>query len=42
MRELRADGCSYREIATVLHDEGRAPKRGNIWHPMTIRQVLNR
>ena len=42
MRELRADGKSYRDIATVLHDEGHSPKRGNIWHPMTIRQVLNR
>ena len=42
MRELRADGCSYREIATALQDEGHSPKRGTVWYPMTIRQGLNR
>ena len=31
MRELRAKGTSYREIASTLHEEGHAPKRGTIW-----------
>ena len=42
MRELRVGGCSYREIGAVLQAEGHSPKRGSVWHPMTIRQVLSR
>jgi Recombinase len=42
MRELRVGGCSYREIAATLQGEGYSPKRGTIWYPMTIRQVLTR
>ena len=42
MCELRHDGASYPGIATILHDEGHVPKRGTLWHPMTIRQVLRR
>jgi DNA invertase Pin-like site-specific DNA recombinase len=42
MHELRRSGASYRDIAAKLHAEGRQPKRGTIWHPMTVRQVLTR
>jgi DNA invertase Pin-like site-specific DNA recombinase len=42
MRDLRADGASYRRIAEVLQAEGRQPKRGTTWYPMTIRQALTR
>jgi DNA invertase Pin-like site-specific DNA recombinase len=42
MRQLRADGHSYRSIASILTTEGHMPKRGTTWHPMTIRQILSR
>ena len=42
MRELRGAGRSYRDIAARLHGEGHQPKRGTVWHPMTIRQILSR
>lgn len=42
MRQLRANGASYREIAAILRAEGRPPKRGNSWHPMTVARALNR
>src|SRR4051812_6331944 len=42
MRDLRGDGRSYRDIAAALQGEGHQPKRGAVWHPMTIRQILNR
>jgi DNA invertase Pin-like site-specific DNA recombinase len=42
MRELRGTGASYRDIAASLESEGHRPKRGRVWHPMTIRQILTR
>jgi len=42
MRELRQDGASYRRIADTLQTEGFRPKRGRLWYPMTIRQILTR
>jgi DNA invertase Pin-like site-specific DNA recombinase len=42
VRALRADGASYREIAALLTAEGYRPKRGRVWYPMTIRQILSR
>jgi DNA invertase Pin-like site-specific DNA recombinase len=42
MRELRAHGLSFREIASTLTGEGHQPKRGTVWYPMTIRQILAR
>jgi DNA invertase Pin-like site-specific DNA recombinase len=42
MRELRTDGASYRAIAERIATEGHLPKRGGVWHPMTVRQVLSR
>jgi len=42
MRELREQGASYRTVAATLQAEGHQPKRGATWHPMTVRQILNR
>ena len=42
MRDLRAEGGSYRKIAATLTKEGHQRKRGDVWHPMTIRQILAR
>jgi DNA invertase Pin-like site-specific DNA recombinase len=42
MRALREAGHSYREIAAALQGERHAPKRGTVWHPMTVRQILIR
>ncbi|MFF4354943.1 recombinase family protein [Streptomyces sp. NPDC001530] len=40
-RRLRdEDGLSYREIAAVLEAEGIRPKRGDRWHPETVRRML--
>lgn len=40
--ELRADGRSLREVATVLEAEGHLPKRGGRWHPETLRRAAQR
>jgi len=40
--ELRAQGHSLREIATVLKVEGHLPKRGGSWHPETLRRAAAR
>jgi DNA invertase Pin-like site-specific DNA recombinase len=42
MRALRAAGASYRGIAAVLTSDGYQPKRGKVWYPMTVRQILTR
>ena len=42
MTELRASGASLREIVSILTEEGKKPKRGERWHPETIRKVLAR
>jgi len=42
MRELREAGKSLRQIADHLNAAGHAPKRGGIWHPMTVGRVLAR
>lgn len=34
--ELKRDGASLREIATVLTEEGHKTKRGARWHPQTV------
>ncbi|NUK09497.1 recombinase family protein [Streptomyces lunaelactis] len=40
-RQLRdEDELSYREIAAVLDAEGLRPKRGERWHPETVRRML--
>lgn len=40
--ELRASGCSLREIATALNDAGERTAPGSIWSPMQIKRVLDR
>jgi len=42
MRELRGDERSYRDIAVARQAEGHRSKRGTVWHPMTVRQILSR
>ncbi|MCF3132429.1 recombinase family protein [Streptomyces olivochromogenes] len=40
-RQLRdEDELSFREIAAVLEAEGIRPKRGDRWHPETVRRML--
>ncbi|MEU1035481.1 recombinase family protein [Streptomyces mirabilis] len=40
-RQLRdEDELSFREIAAVLDAEGIRPKRGERWHPETVRRML--
>ncbi|MEU1940468.1 recombinase family protein [Streptomyces coeruleorubidus] len=40
-RQLRdEDELSYREICAVLETEGIRPKRGERWHPETVRRLL--
>ncbi|MGW1505533.1 recombinase family protein [Streptomyces mirabilis] len=40
-RQLRdEDELSYREIAAVLDAEGIRPRRGERWHPETVRRML--
>ncbi|GGN39218.1 hypothetical protein GCM10012285_16070 [Streptomyces kronopolitis] len=39
-RELRDAGASYREIAAALEVEKHQPRRGNQWHPQTVRRML--
>ncbi|HMF13108.1 MAG TPA: recombinase family protein [Gemmataceae bacterium] len=42
MRELYADGSSYRGIATLLEAEGILPKRGKRWAHTTVKSILTR
>ncbi|MFE2487192.1 recombinase family protein [Streptomyces mirabilis] len=40
-RQLRdGDELPYREIASILDAEGIQPKRGERWHPETVRRML--
>ncbi|MFF3354111.1 recombinase family protein [Streptomyces sp. NPDC002917] len=40
-RQLRdEDELSFREIAAVLEAEEIRPKRGERWHPQTVRRML--
>ena len=42
MRQLRAEGMSYRGIAVQLDDEGIQPKRGKRWIHTTVKSILTR
>jgi len=42
LRELHAEGLSYRGIATRLEAEGIPPKRGRRWAHTTIKSILTR
>ena len=37
--ELREAGCSYRQIVTVLNEEGRTTKHGRPWIAPTVRRT---
>lgn len=40
--ELHENGLSLRAIADTLTDEGHRPKRGERWHPQTLRKIIDR
>jgi DNA invertase Pin-like site-specific DNA recombinase len=40
--ELRASGASLREIARDLEWHSHQPKRGDRWHPETLRRIVDR
>jgi hypothetical protein len=42
MRRLRAEGTSFRGIATRLDREGIRPKRGRRWAHTTVKSILLR
>jgi DNA invertase Pin-like site-specific DNA recombinase len=42
IRELRADAHSLREIAATLTAEGYRPKRSEVWHPGSLRLIVQR
>jgi DNA invertase Pin-like site-specific DNA recombinase len=42
VRRLRAQGISYRGIATRLDHEGIRPKRGRLWVHTTVKSILMR
>jgi DNA invertase Pin-like site-specific DNA recombinase len=42
MRELRAEGMSFRGIASRLDSEGVPPKRGRRWDHTTVKSILER
>src|SRR5262249_52882230 len=42
MRQLQAEGMSYRGIAVRLDNEGILPKRGKRWIHTTVKSILTR
>lgn len=42
IRELRAEGRSYREMAAILTEEGHRPKRSDRWHVESLRRIVAR
>jgi DNA invertase Pin-like site-specific DNA recombinase len=42
MSNARAAGKSFREVAEVLNQRGLPPRRGQQWHAMTVRRILDR
>jgi DNA invertase Pin-like site-specific DNA recombinase len=40
--ELRASGATLREIARDLDSSGHRPKRGDHWHPESLRRIVER
>jgi hypothetical protein len=42
MRSMRKDGCSTRDIATVLAAEGYPTKRGGRWTSPVVARILAR
>jgi hypothetical protein len=42
MRQFRAEGLSYRGIASLLESEDILPKRGRRWAHTTVKSILTR
>jgi DNA invertase Pin-like site-specific DNA recombinase len=42
IQELCASGASLRRIADTLTVEGHRPKRSQVWHPESIRRIIQR
>lgn len=42
MRSLRAKGATYREIVAHLNTKAIPTKRGGVWDPGTVREILLR
>lgn len=42
IQELRAEGRSYREVASILTQEGFRPKRSDRWHVESLRRIVAR
>lgn len=42
IKQMRADGYSYREICDQLDDTGYRPKRAETWWPMTVKRIFER
>lgn len=40
--ERRTEGATYREISEALNAQGVRTKRGGCWHPMTVRNIVER
>jgi hypothetical protein len=39
VRDLRAEGKSYRAICETLHGEGLRPRRADKWDPTVVRRI---
>ena len=42
IHQLHEEGKSFRRIAEALTREGYKPKRGDTWHPETLRRIVSR
>ncbi len=42
VRQLRAKGCSYRQVCDALEAEGFSPRRGALWQPAVVRRIAKR
>lgn len=40
--DMRSQGCSLRTIVASLNDGGVPTKHGKKWHPMTVKEILDR
>lgn len=39
--KLKSEGKSYRAIARTLNENGLVTKKGNLWHPQTVKNILS-
>jgi hypothetical protein len=40
-RKLKEEGHSLRAIAVYLVEQGHRPRKGNAWHPETVKHLLS-